>query len=143
MSFSGAYTSPLQRARRTARLAGFEDPEPTPLLLEYDYGDYEGLTTEQIHAERPDWELFKDGCPGGESPDAVYRRARTFCDYAERRGGRVIAFAHGHILRTVGAAWLALDVRAAAGMELDTATLSILVRGARGRQLRLWNGLPA
>ena len=146
VSFSAAYTSPLQRARRTAELAGFPDPEPTPLLLECDYGDYEGLTSEQIQESRPGWELYRDGCPGGEQPEALYRRARTFAGVAEARGGRdgrAIAFGHGHILRAVAAAWLALDVGAAAALELDTATLSVLVSGPRGRLLRLWNGRPA
>lgn len=140
--FTAAYTSPLRRAARTAELAGFPDAERTDLLLEYDYGDYEGLTSAQINARRPGWDLFRDGCPGGESPDQVLARAERFAEVAESRGGRVIAFAHGHILRALAVAWLGLGAFAASRFDLGTATVGILADGPRGRLLKLWNGMP-
>ncbi|HEX6487859.1 MAG TPA: histidine phosphatase family protein [Candidatus Dormibacteraeota bacterium] len=140
--FTSVFTSPLRRAEQTAELAGFAGAERTDLLREFDYGDYEGLTSAQIEELNPGWQLFRDGCPGGESPDQVLARATSFTELAAARGGRVLAFAHGHVLRAVAVAWLGLGTGAAGLLELDTATLSILVDGSRGRQLRLWNGLP-
>ncbi len=142
VAFTAAFTSPLRRAARTAELAGFPAAERTDLLLEYDYGEYEGLTSAQILARRPGWDLFSDGCPGGESPPQVMDRAARFADLAEAGGGRVIAFAHGHILRALAAAWLDLGAPAASRLDLGTATISILAGGGRGRLLRLWNGMP-
>jgi probable phosphoglycerate mutase len=142
LDLTAVYTSPLQRARRTAELAGFPDPTPTDLLLEYDYGEYEGVTTADIHKTRPGWELFHDGCPGGETPDQVYARARAFIELAESAGGRVLAFAHGHILRAVGAAFLEQPVVFAARLSLDTAALSLVEDGAHGRVLAFWNLAP-
>jgi len=129
----------MQRARRTAAIAGFADPEITDLLREYDYGEYEGLTTAQIHASRPGWELYHDGCPGGESPAQAYDRAQRFIELAAGEGGNILAFGHGHILRTIAVAWLTLDVTAAARLRLDVATLSQLASTDRGRELALWN----
>ncbi len=139
MHFDVVFSSPMTRARRTAELAGFSKPQITPLLSEFDYGDFEGITSQTIHQTQPGWELFKDGCPGGESPDQVYARAKEFVDLAEASGGRVLAFAHGHILRAVAAAWLSLDIVAARGFQLDVATLSTLRDGDHGRVLALWN----
>jgi probable phosphoglycerate mutase len=130
----------MQRAQRTAALAGFPDYHVTKLLQEYDYGEYEGITTAEIKKARPDWELFRDGCPGGEAPAQVYERARRFVELVEeRREGTVIAFAHGHILRTVAAAWLHEPVLLAARLSLDTAALCLLREGDRGRVMQLWN----
>jgi len=129
----------MSRARRTAELAGFAQPKLTPLLREFDYGDYEGITSKTIHQSLPGWELFSDGCPGGESPDQVRARAKEFIDLAEASGGRTLAFAHGHILRAVAVAWLGLDIVAARGFQLDVATLSTLRDGDHGRVLALWN----
>ncbi|HEY8641834.1 MAG TPA: histidine phosphatase family protein [Candidatus Dormibacteraeota bacterium] len=142
IQFHRVYTSPLVRARRTAELAGFPDATPDDLLLEYDYGEYEGVTSAQIHEKRPHWELFRDGCPGGETPDQVYERARRFIAQAERDQGPVLAFAHGHILRAIGAAFLEQPVVFAARLALDTAALSLVQDGAHGRVLRLWNLAP-
>jgi probable phosphoglycerate mutase len=127
------------RARRTAEIAGFPDPTLTPLLREFDYGDYEGLTSAEIRQQRPDWQLYRDGCPGGESPAQVYARASEFVELAAAAAGNVLAFAHGHILRAVAVAWMRLDITAAARMQLDVATLSTLVDNDRGRELALWN----
>lgn len=142
IGFGAVFTSPLRRARQTAELAGFPTAEVDPLLREYDYGEYEGLTTAEIEARRPGWTLFRDGCPGGETPDQVLARAGGFAAAAEARGGRVLAFAHGHILRAVAAAWLGLGAPPAGQLDLDTATVSILSGGPRGHTLSLWNGLP-
>ena len=131
----------MQRARRTAELAGFPHPQVTDLLREFDYGEYEGLTSSEIRAARPGWEVYHDGCPGGESPGQVYARAQQFLELATTAatGGDILAFAHGHILRAVAVAWLALDVTAASEFRLDVATLSTLAATDRGRELALWN----
>ncbi len=130
----------MQRARRTAELAGFADAQVTPLLREADYGRYEGLTSQQIHQQDPGWELYKDGSPGGETSAQIYARAERFIELASSRGeGRVLAFAHGHILRAVGAAWIHADITVATGLWLDVATLCILRDGERGQVIALWN----
>lgn len=128
----------MQRARRTAALAGYPEPQVTPLLMEVDYGDYEGLTTRQIHESKPDWELFKDGCPGGETPVQIYDRAQQFIALASAPEGRVLAFAHGHILRAVGVAWIRAGITVGAGLMMDVATLSVL-RDDGPRMIALWN----
>lgn len=136
------FSSPLQRARRTAELAGFPKPRLTELLREVDYGKYEGLTTREIRASRPGWELYKDGSPGGETPEQIYARATDFIELAVNTGGRVLAFSHGHFLRAVAIAWMRLDVRAASTLDLDVATLSLLRDDERGRLLAMWNSPP-
>lgn len=132
------YSSPLQRARRTAELAGFTDPELTPLLREVDYGDYEGLSSDEIHRTNPSWELYSDGSPGGETPAEIYARAQEFIAVAGASGGRVLAFAHGHILRAVGAAWIRSGIAVASGLTLDVATLSVLTDDGH-RMIAHWN----
>jgi probable phosphoglycerate mutase len=130
----------MQRARRTAELAGFADPEIAPLLKEVDYGRYEGLTSKEIHESDPDWEVYKDGSPGGETPAQIYSRAGDFIELATTGGAeRVLAFAHGHILRAVAVAWIKADITVAAGLQLDVATLSILRGADNGRLIGLWN----
>ncbi|MDQ6876814.1 MAG: histidine phosphatase family protein [Candidatus Dormibacteraeota bacterium] len=140
IQFDAVYSSPLQRATRTAELAGFPNPQLTPLLREVDYGQYEGMTTTAIRELQPGWELYKDGCPGGESPDQMYARAVEFLNLFTAVKGRVVAFSHGHFLRLVAAAWMRLDVKAAASLYLDVATLSILREDDdHGRVLAVWN----
>jgi probable phosphoglycerate mutase len=140
ISFDAVYSSPMQRATGTAHLAGFDHPQLTDLLKEVDYGRYEGLTTAQIHESHPDWEIYKDGSPGGETPAQIYARANEFIAFARRRpGGRVLAFGHGHMLRAVAAAWIQADVKIAARLQLDVATLNILLDADRGRAIALWN----
>jgi probable phosphoglycerate mutase len=130
----------MLRARRTAEIAGFPDPQVTPLLQEFDYGEYEGLTSAEINQAHPGWDLFRDGCPGGETPTAAYVRAGEFISLAlESEGGDVLAFAHGHIIRTIAVAWMSLDVTAGSRLLLDVATLSKLVQDDRGRELAMWN----
>jgi broad specificity phosphatase PhoE len=139
--FRAVWSSDLRRARRTAELAGFE-PIVTPLLREYDYGEYEGLTTAEIHRRRPGWQLFADGCPGGESPAQVLARARAFLAGLEGVEGPIAAFSHGHFLRALGVAWVGLDITAAGLLALDTASVSALHAGARGRLIDHWNWRP-
>ncbi len=129
----------MQRALRTARIAGYDNVVVTPLLREFDYGGYEGLTRRQIMEGVPEWDLYRDGCPGGETPSQVYERASAFIDLVGTNRGRVLAFAHGHILRAVAVAWVGLGIEAAGALQLDVATLSILADGERGRVLQLWN----
>ena len=130
----------MLRALRTSELAGFEHPEITPLLKEADYGRYEGLTTSQIHESDPDWELYRDGSPGGETPTQIYSRACDFIEVATADGpDRVLAFAHGHILRAIAVAWIRADITVAAGLQLDVANLNILRDADRGRVIALWN----
>jgi len=142
LEFTRVYTSPLQRARRTAELAGFPHAVPEDLLLEYDYGEYEGVTTADIRKLRPGWELYHDGCPGGETPAQVFERARSFVAKAEDVDGRILAFAHGHILRAVGAAFLEQPVEFAVRLSLDTAALAFLQDGPNGRVVGFWNLAP-
>jgi probable phosphoglycerate mutase len=130
----------MQRAIRTAELAGFPHPQVTDLLKEADYGRYEGLTTRQIRETDPDWDLYRDGSPGGETPEQIYARAGAFIDLATRIGdGRVIAFSHGHFLRALAIAWIQADITVAAGLQLDVGTISILRDADHGRVIALWN----
>lgn len=138
LRFDVVYSSPMQRALRTAELAGFASPKVTDLLREVDYGEYEGKTSDEIHAANPSWEIYEDGSPGGETPAQVYARAQAFIALAAQSGGRVLAFAHGHILRAVGAAWIRADITVATGLALDVATLSVL-RDDGHRMITLWN----
>jgi broad specificity phosphatase PhoE len=130
----------MKRALRTAELAGFEHPKVTALLKEFDYGQYEGLSTTQIQEKNPGWEIYRDGCPGGETPAQVYSRAMQFVELATRPGdGRAIAFGHGHIFRAIAAAWIAMPITLATHLQLDVATLSVLRDGERGRVIASWN----
>jgi probable phosphoglycerate mutase len=130
----------MQRARRTAELAGFGHPQVTALLKEVDYGTYEGLTSPAIHQANPGWELYVDGSPGGETPAHMYARAQEFIDMAiEHHDGRILAFSHGHILRAIAVAWIQVDIVVAARLQLDVATISVLRDGDRGRLIALWN----
>jgi broad specificity phosphatase PhoE len=129
----------MQRARRTAELAGFPKPEITDLLREVDYGHYEGLTSRVIHQSNPSWEVYSDGSPGGETPRQIYERAQAIIALLSKSGGRVLAFSHGHTLRAVGAVWIRADLNVATGLMLDVATLSVL-RDDGHRLITLWNG---
>jgi len=140
LSFDAVFSSPLQRSVHTAELAGFPDPQITPLLREVDYGEYEGVTSQEIRARHPGWDLYKDGSPGGETPAQIYARAIDVVRMSEAVNGRVLLFAHGHILRAVAVAWMRLDITAAAALQLDVATLSRLREDAdHGRLLAMWN----
>ncbi|MGA7871905.1 MAG: histidine phosphatase family protein [Candidatus Binatus sp.] len=127
LSFSKVFTSPLQRARRTCELAGFgRRAEVDRDLLEWNYGEYEGRRTEEIHAERPDWQLFRDGCPGGESPGQVGERADRVVRRVREIQGNVLIFSSGHILLVLAARWLGLEPIAGKYFLLSTASLSAL-----------------
>jgi broad specificity phosphatase PhoE len=121
------FTSPLQRARRTCELAGFGtravvDPE----LVEWDYGDYEGKRSAEIRQARPDWSVFRDGCPGGESPEQVGARADRVIARIRQLDGDVILFSHGHFLRVLAARWLGLPLPAGRFFLLGTGAICIL-----------------
>src|SRR5258708_14706601 len=125
LTFAKVFTSPLQRAVRTCELAGFGAlAEIDPDLVEWDYGQYEGRRTAEIHAERPDWQLFRDGCPGGESPDQVGERADRVARRAREMGGDLLLFSSGHFLRVAAAPWLELEPGAGPHVLLGTASLS-------------------
>ena len=138
VSFAAVWSSDLRRARHTAELAGLE-PRVTPLLREYDYGEYEGLTSDEIWRRRPGWQIYVDGCPGGETPAQVQARAREFLDLLGDVEGAVAAFSHGHFLRALATAWTDLDITAAGRLALDTAAINVLHDGDRGRLIRVWN----
>ena len=132
--------SPLARATTTARLAGFgERLETTRALLEFDYGEYEGLTTPQIRAGRPGWDLFRDGCPGGETVGAVAERAWRLVAELTDGDGRVMLFGHGHQLRILTTCYLGLPPDAARHLFLGTASVSVLGREHDWPAVLLWN----
>jgi broad specificity phosphatase PhoE len=134
-------TSPLARAAHTCRLAGLGDAaEGRPELMEWDYGDYEGRTTRDIRAERPDWLLWRDGCPGGESPVEVGARVDPVVAELAAPPGDVAIFAHGHVLRVLAARWIELPPAAGRGLALSTAGVGILGHEHEARVISLWNG---
>ena len=142
LSFAKVFTSPLQRAVRTCELAGFgEKAEADPDLVEWDYGQYEGRRTVEILEERPDWYLFRDGCPGGETPDQVGARADRVVDRMRAVRGDVLVFSSAHILRVLAARWLGLGAAGGRYFWLGTASLSLLgYEHNRGEPIiRLWN----
>lgn len=142
LNFGKVFTSPLQRATRTCELAGFGAvAEVDRNLLEWDYGQYEGLTTAQIHAGRPDWQLFRDGCPGGESPEQVGARAEAMVDRVRHLGTNALLFSSGHFLRVFAARWLALEPVAGKYLLLSTASVSAVSyeNNLSGPVIRLWN----
>ena len=125
--FAKVMTSPLQRAARTCELAGFGAvAEVDRDLVEWNYGDYEGLRTVEIHAKRPDWQLFRDGCPNGESPEQVGVRADRVVNRVRAIKGNVLIFSSGHFLRVLAVRWLGLEPAAGKFFMLSTASLSAL-----------------
>jgi broad specificity phosphatase PhoE len=140
--FALVLTSPLQRARETCELAGLADrAEIDPDLMEWNYGEYEGLTPTQIHAKRPDWMLFTDGCPGGEGPGQVEVRidrviARIRAIAVE---GNVAVFAHGHLIRAFAARWLGLRAADGRFFLLDPATINVLSFYRTVPAVKHWN----
>jgi broad specificity phosphatase PhoE len=127
LKFARVFTSPLQRASRTCQLAGFGAvAEIDRDLVEWNYGDYEGRTSADIHSERPDWQLFRDGCPGGESPGQVGARADRVVSRVRAIEGNVLIFSSGHVLRVLAARWLGLEAAGGRYFVLGTASLSAL-----------------
>ena len=142
LSFAKVFTSPLQRARRTCELAGFGAvAEIDGDLVEWNYGEYEGRRTADIHRERPDWQIFRDGCPGGESPSQVGARADRAIKRMRAIEGDVLLFSSGHFLRVLAARWLGFEPGAGRVFLLSTASLSALSYEHNLSQpaIRLWD----
>jgi broad specificity phosphatase PhoE len=142
LSFAHVFSSPLQRARRTCELAGFSsDVVLDPELVEWNYGDYEGLTTEEIQRVRPGWVVFRDGCPGGESVAQVAARVDRVVSRLRALSGGVLVFSSGHLLRTLSARWLGLSVEFGRALALDPAAVCELGydHGGADSVIRLWN----
>ena len=142
LAFAQVLTSPLARARRTCELAGFAAVASIDQdLLEWDYGAYEGMTPEQIRGERPGWEIFRDGCPGGESLAEVAGRADRVAARLRAASAKVLVFSSGHLLRVLAARWLGFDGALGRYLFLDTAALSVLgyQRSFAEPVIRLWN----
>jgi probable phosphoglycerate mutase len=142
-SFVRVFTSPLQRASKTCALAGFAaGAEVDPDLVEWDYGRYEGKLTGEIQKERPGWELYRDGCPGGESPADVAARADRFIARVHALGGDVLAFSSGHLIRMIAARWLGQPPAAGRVFFCRPASVGVLGFEHDSREqpvLRLWN----
>ena len=141
-NFAKVFSSPLQRAARTCELAGFgAQSDDDRDLLEWNYGEYEGLRTSEIHDRRPDWQLFHDGCPGGESPGQVGARADRVVSRVRALKGDVLIFSSGHFLRVLSARWLGLEPAAGKYFLLSTASLSALSYEHNLSQavIQLWN----
>ena len=142
LTFDKVFCSPLQRARRTCELAGFATAaEIDRDLLEWNYGQYEGLRIADVHATRPDWQLFHDGCPGGESPEEVAARADLVVRRLRGIEGNGLLFSSGHFLRMFAARWLGLPPEAGRLFLLSTASLSALGYEHNLSQpvIRLWD----
>jgi broad specificity phosphatase PhoE len=142
LKFSHVLVSPLQRARRTCELAGFGDHAVVdPDLVEWNYGEYEGKTSAQIRRQKPDWNVFRDGGPGGESPADVQARADRVIARLRGLNSDALVFSSGHFLRVIGARWCRLDVTVGEALYLSTAALSMLgyEHTLESPVLRLWN----
>jgi len=142
LPFTKVFTSPLQRAARTCELAGFGSVvEVDRDLVEWNYGNYEGLRTSEIRVKHPNWQLFRDGCPGGESPDQVGARADHVVSRVREIKGDVLIFSSGHFLRVLAARWLGLEPAAGRLFMLNTASLSVLGYENSLSQpvIQLWN----
>lgn len=142
-SFAAVFTSPMQRALETCVLAGLGDHAVVDDDLgEWDYGDYEGLTTAEIRSERPNWTLWRDGCPGGEVAGDVGARADRLIARLLEYDGTVAVFGHGHCLRVIGARWVGLPPDDGGLLALDTATVSRLGWEREQSVVRAWNLQP-
>ena len=144
VQFDRVLTSPLQRARRTCELAGLAAAaEVEPDLAEWDYGDYEGMRSSEIHLTRPDWNVFHDGCPNGETPNAVAARADRLIERLAERGGTCALFCHGHFGPMLGTRWIMLPPISGEHFSLSPASLSVLGHHAATRVIASWNVDPA
>ncbi len=138
--FAQVFTSPLQRAKRTCELAGFlPKAEETKDLMEWDYGDYEGLTTAEIRKKVPDWTVFADPCPGGETGEEVAARCDRVIARIRESEGNAAVFGHGHVLRVFTARWLGLPPTEGRHFILNTGTLNILGYEHESPAVRVWN----
>jgi broad specificity phosphatase PhoE len=142
VSFRHVISSPLRRARQTCALAGFEDVAALDTdLLEWNYGDYEGLTRAEIHRLNPGWELFRDGCPGGESVAEITGRVDRVASRLGALEGNALIFSSGHLLRVLAARWLGANTQLGRNLMLDPASISVLGydRASLDRVIRRWN----
>jgi probable phosphoglycerate mutase len=140
LGISQVLCSPLMRARQTCALAGYGSvAEIEPDLLEWNYGDYEGLTPEQIRNSRPGWLVFRDGCPGGETPAQIAGRVDRVIQRVRQEEGLVALFAHAHLLRVLAARWLGLTAEQGCHFLLDPATISRLGYYRNSAAIRCWN----
>jgi broad specificity phosphatase PhoE len=138
--FDHVLSSPMLRARETAGLAGFGDPMRLHEgLLEYDYGEFEGLTTGQIRSTHPGWRLFRGGCPGGETPEQMAKRVDVLIEELRELGGNSLLFGHAHCLRSLAVRFVDLPIRYATNLLLDAGAISIVSDGRDGPTLVLWN----
>ena len=139
-SFTLVLSSPLSRARETCELAGLgAGAVLEPGLKEWNYGEYEGLTPKQIHAKAPGWMIFRDGCPGGETPAQVGARVDQVLTRVRAAPGDVALFAHGHVFRVLVARWIGLPPGAGQHFLLDTATLNVLGYYRDSPAVKIWN----
>lgn len=140
LSFTRIFCSPLLRARRTCELVDVDGtPEIDPQLAEWNYGDYEGRTTPEIHRERPDWNLFVHGCPNGETPSQVSDRIDRVITRLRPLRGNVALFTHGHVGRMIGGRWIGLAEFQARRLSMSTASVSILGHERNEPALLMWN----
>jgi probable phosphoglycerate mutase len=140
-TFALVLCSPMQRARETCELAGLGDKAVIdPDLMEWHYGEYEGLTPKQIHEVAPGWLIFRDGCPGGEAPEQVGARVDRVITRARAAKGDVALFAHGHVLRVLAPRWIGLPASAGQHFLLDTGTLCVLGYYREIPAVKTWNG---
>jgi broad specificity phosphatase PhoE len=141
-AFGLVLRSPMQRARETCELAGFGDKSVIDSdLVEWNYGEYEGLTPKQIHEAAPGWLIFRDGCPGGETPEQVGARVDRVIARSRAIDTDVVLFAHGHVLRVLGARWIGLPAGGGQHFLLDTGTVCVLSYYREIPAVRIWNGL--
>jgi broad specificity phosphatase PhoE len=139
--FARVFVSPMRRARETCELAGLGNAAVIdPELTEWNYGEYEGLTPEQVHERAPGWLIFRDGCPGGEMPEQVSARVDRVIARVRAVEGNVALFAHGHVLRVLAARWIGLPPGAGQHFLLDTGTLCVLSYYYELPAVRVWNG---
>jgi probable phosphoglycerate mutase len=141
-AFTAAFTSPLVRARDTARIAGFADAEVLDDLREWDYGVCEGRTTAELREETPGWSVWADPIVDGESLDDVAARAGRVVDRIASYDGRVVLFAHAHVLRVLAACALGLAPRAGQALGLDAGSISVIGHEHDYRVVRRWNWIP-
>jgi probable phosphoglycerate mutase len=143
--FDQLFSRPRQRPRRTCELTDHAHATIDADLAEWDYGDYDGKTTTEIHAVRPAWDIYTDGCPGGESPEQITARADRLIARLALLAGRVAVFSHGHFGRVLGVRWIGLPLGQAQHFAINTASCSILDRDpGRGHRPRIvqWNLTP-
>jgi broad specificity phosphatase PhoE len=137
--FAAVFTSPRERARRTAELAGFPAAVVDDDLVEIDYGDYEGRTTAEIRKERPDWQLWRDGTPGGESMEDAGRRADGVIERINAVDGDVLLFGHGHFSRVLGARLVGVPASEGRVLMLGPASISVIGSEHGNRAIKHWN----